>query len=81
MVIAEMYRTKDWPTEKDAKRARDRKAKNLRRAGFVVKCHKHYFADLSPKGPTFFLEAYQGESPLVQPKDDVITPANYKELP
>jgi hypothetical protein len=47
---------KDYATEQDAKRARDQRARELRKQGYTVKCEKWSFSDLA-RAVRYTLEA------------------------
>lgn len=72
-VIAQIYRGKDWPSLAEAKKARDRQARELRRQGYTVECKKWDFTDLA-RDMAFTLLAYKGEPPLVSPSHQIVTP-------
>jgi hypothetical protein len=50
---------KDYPDEASAKRARDARARELRKAGYTVTCAKFSFQDLA-RASRFTLEAKRG---------------------
>ncbi len=70
-VISEMYCVSDWGKEAYARR--NRRARELRRQGYIVQCEKFDFVDLA-RDVAYTLLAYKGKPPVVSPKTIRIYP-------
>lgn len=72
--IREMYMVSDWGDEAQARRARDRRARELRKLGFTVECKKWDFTDVA-RDIGFGLEAWKGNPPIISGKTKFVRPS------